>query len=90
MKQALGWGEGSDKVEQDFAQRGEMGLDGFLRFVGYFVEYHGLLGTLIETTIAIDPDNESETEELENQQVTYTPSRPREICPRRNPQAQLT
>ena len=30
-----------------------MGLDGFLRFVGYFVEYRGLLGTLIETKVTI-------------------------------------
>ena len=53
MKQAFGWGEGSDKVERDFAQRGKMGLDGFLRFVGYFVEHRGLLGRLIETKVTI-------------------------------------
>ena len=53
MKQVFAWGEGLDKVEQDFVQRGEMGLDGFLRFVGYFVEYCGLLGTLIKTKVTI-------------------------------------
>ena len=53
MKQAFGWGEDSDKVEQDFAWRGEMGLDGFLKFVGYFVDHCGLLGALIETKVTI-------------------------------------
>lgn len=53
MKQAFGWGEDSDRVERDFAQRGEMGLDGFLKFVGYFVDHRGLLGALIETKVMI-------------------------------------
>lgn len=53
MKQAFGWGGDSDGVERDFAQRGEMGLDGFLKFVGYFVDHRGLLGALIETKVTI-------------------------------------
>ena len=51
MKRAFGWGE--SRVECDFTQRGEAGLDGFLNFVGYFVDHRGLLGALIETKVTI-------------------------------------
>jgi len=51
MKQAFGWGE--DRVGWDFAQRGETGLDGFLKFVGHFVDHRGLLGVLIKTKVTV-------------------------------------
>ena len=51
LKQAFGWGE--DRVRCDFAQRGKTGLDSFLKFVGYFVDHHGLLGVLIETKVTV-------------------------------------
>ena len=51
MKQAFGWGE--NRVRCDFVQRGEAGLGGFLKFMGYFVDHHGLLGVLIETKVTI-------------------------------------
>ena len=51
MKQVFGWGE--NRVRCDFAQRGEAGLDGFLKFMGYFVDHRGLLRALIETKVMI-------------------------------------
>lgn len=51
MKQAFGWGE--NRVRCNFAQRGEARLDGFLKFMGYFVDHRGLLGALIETKVTI-------------------------------------
>ena len=38
--QAFGWGE--DTTLQGLVQRGRYGLDGFVKFVGYFVELRGL------------------------------------------------
>lgn len=51
MKGAFGWGH--DSVEAGFARRGMNGLDGFLRFISYFVNRRGLKGSLIETKVVI-------------------------------------
>ena len=49
MKSAFGWGR--ESFEEGFAQRGLNGLDGFVRFIGYFVTWRGLKGSLIEMKV---------------------------------------
>ena len=49
MKIAFGWSH--DGIDEGFACRGLNGLDGFLRFIGYFVTWRGLKGSLIETKV---------------------------------------
>lgn len=49
MKSAFGWGR--ESVDEGFARRGLNGLDGFLRFLEYFVTWRGLKGALIETKV---------------------------------------
>lgn len=49
MKAAFGWNQ--DELETGYARRGELGLDGFIKFIGYFVHQRGLKGALFETKI---------------------------------------
>ena len=49
MKAAFGWNQ--DGLEMGYARRGEFGLDGFVKFIGYFIHQRSLNGALLETKI---------------------------------------
>jgi hypothetical protein len=52
MKTAFGWGESEmQESVKEMMNRGEHGLDGFIKFIKYFVLQRGLEGALIETKI---------------------------------------
>jgi hypothetical protein len=55
MKRAFDWGANLENVQamRGLARRGQNGLDGFHRFVGYFVMHRGLKGALVETKAAV-------------------------------------
>ena len=49
LKTAFGWGESEMQENvKEMGNRGEHGLDGFIRFFKYFVFQRGLEGALIE------------------------------------------
>ncbi|KDR76610.1 hypothetical protein GALMADRAFT_139524 [Galerina marginata CBS 339.88] len=51
MKCAFGWG--CDSTEGGFARRGPNSLDGFIRFIEYFITQRSLEGSLVETKINV-------------------------------------
>jgi hypothetical protein len=52
MKTAFGWGETEMAVAiPEMLNRGEHGLDGFVKFMSYFVFKRGLEGALFETKV---------------------------------------
>ena len=52
MKGAFGWGEDAMcKAVKEMLQRGQWGLDGFIRFLRFFVMTRGLKGAMFESKI---------------------------------------
>jgi hypothetical protein len=52
LKTAFGWGDSEMRENaKEMVNRGELGLDGFIRFFKYFVLQRGLEGALIEPKI---------------------------------------
>jgi hypothetical protein len=52
MKGAFGWGEDAmGKAVKEMLQRGQCGLDGFIRFLRFFVMTRGLKGAMFESKI---------------------------------------
>jgi hypothetical protein len=52
MKRAFGWGDDATRAAaKEMLQRGQFGLDGFLKFIHYFVERRGLKGGMFESKI---------------------------------------
>jgi hypothetical protein len=61
LKTAFGWGETEMAAAiPELLNRGEQGLDGFIRFMRFFVDERGLEGALFETKV------EAIVRELEN------------------------
>jgi hypothetical protein len=64
MKGAFGWGEDAmGKAVKEMLQHGQCGLDGFIRFLRFFVMTCGLKGAMFESKI------KAVLEELEIQYV---------------------
>jgi hypothetical protein len=68
MKRAFGWGDEEVNISaREMLHRGQYGLDGFIKFVDYFVTRRGLMGGLIESkTTAILKALESACVHLES------------------------
>jgi hypothetical protein len=64
LKNAFGWGEGEMRESvKEMMNRGSYGLDGFVRFLHYFVMYRGLKGGMFESKVV------AVLEELESKYV---------------------
>jgi hypothetical protein len=64
LKNAFGWGEGEMRESvKEMMNRGNYGLDGFVRFLHYFVMYRGLKGGMFESKVV------AVLEELESKYV---------------------
>ena len=64
LKNASGWGEGEMRESvKEMMNRGSYGLDGFVRFLHYFVMYHGLKRGMFELKVV------AVLEELESKYV---------------------
>ena len=54
LKTAFGWGEAEMAAAiPDMLNRGTLGLDGFAKFMRFFINERGLEGTLFETKINV-------------------------------------
>jgi hypothetical protein len=67
MKGAFGWGEDAMcGAAKEMLCRGQFGLDGFIRFLRFFVMNRGLKGAMVESKVT------ALLEEMEIQYVTLT------------------